>query len=72
MPGPKFVRVWQRGSCGKCAAWLQEMTPDPYEFLDREPTVVWGTPCQGRESILPEARSSALILLGDWCGSDVS
>ncbi|MDF0674314.1 MAG: hypothetical protein P0120_08220 [Nitrospira sp.] len=36
---------------------------------DREPTVVWGTTCQGLESILHEARSCALILMGDWCGS---
>jgi len=39
---------------------------------DREPTVVWGTQCQGLESILPEAHSEALILMGDWCGSGVS
>ncbi|MDF0672765.1 MAG: hypothetical protein P0120_00275 [Nitrospira sp.] len=39
---------------------------------DREPTVVWGTTCQGLESILHEARSCAVILMGDWGGSDQS
>lgn len=28
-----------------------------------------GTSCQGLESNLMEARSDALILMGDWCGS---
>jgi len=43
-----------------------------YGGHDREPTVVWGTTCQGPELILREARSEALILMGDWCGSDRS
>ncbi|MDH4186520.1 MAG: hypothetical protein OEV08_05960 [Nitrospira sp.] len=31
----------------------------------RELTVVWGTTCQGLESNRQEARSEALILMGD-------
>jgi len=35
----------------------------------RVPTVFWGTLCQGPERLrLPET-STALILMGDWCGS---
>jgi hypothetical protein len=37
--------------------------------VGRDPTVVWGTTCQGPEWIPVVDPSHALILMGDWCGS---
>ena len=55
---------------GGGASKLAARHPVPvYGGHGREPTVVWGTECQGPESILHEARSDALILMGDWCDS---
>lgn len=43
-----------------------------YDGHDRAPTVVWGTMGQGPERIPVVDPSLALILMGDWCGSDPS